>query len=111
MARLPIGCEAPCEPHWLAGRREEEAVSRVTRGQGAAAVAAAGAEKPAGVQCETSWRQRLREAAWEQVRVPLATSLEVRVGWAAGRQDQPGESLLCNWMDEEKRTWDALGWA
>jgi hypothetical protein len=42
MARLLIGCEAPCELHWLAGGREEEAVSRVTGGQGAAVVAALG---------------------------------------------------------------------
>lgn len=45
MARSPIGCEAPCEWCWLVGGREEEAVSRVTGGQGAAAAAAAAAEE------------------------------------------------------------------
>lgn len=40
MARLSIGCEAPCERCWLVGGTEEEAVSRVTGGQGAAAAAA-----------------------------------------------------------------------
>lgn len=40
MARLSIGCEAPCERCWLVGGTEEEAVSRVTGGQGAAAAVA-----------------------------------------------------------------------
>lgn len=82
MARLPIGWEAPCELHWLARGREEEAVSRATGGQGEAVVAEPGLRSAAGQSTEQDW---LEAVAPEAGGVGAGRTLRCLLGVKPGR--------------------------
>lgn len=104
MARSPIGYEVPCERRWLVGGREEEVVSRVTGGQGAAAEAAGLRSAGRSVVRDRLEAEALRSRV-SAGRSPLRHLSGAQPGQAAWLQDWPGESLLRNWTSREEWTW------
>lgn len=78
MARLLIGCEAPCELHWLAGGKGGGGGFPGNRRARSGCSGSAGAEERRSeyreIQSKTGWRLWLRKPAWAQVG-PCAASL------------------------------------